>query len=194
MEIESRHDRRLQPHPVFFKIVFPILKPTMISHRHSQNHVGVERLPAAHPGSGHQVPHHPHGHQYAAVATVESLGGPHDGLHHHCHHPHHHPVYDLPESTSSRIVGRCCHGAKEVRTMRASGITMPVFGFGARWHRHAGQRRHKIPSISSPRQNRPTGGFAHRPHTGLTALTRAFPPLPATPTSLTTACWPTPVC
>ena len=23
---------------------------------------------------------------------------------------------------------------------------------------------------------------------------RAFPPLPATPTSLTTACWPTPVC
>jgi len=82
------------PLQIFFKIVFPILKPTMIS----TDHVGLERLPAAHAGAGHQeVPHHPHGHPVLPRRLWPRGAGPHDGLHHHRHHPHHPAVHHLPE-------------------------------------------------------------------------------------------------
>ena len=50
------------PIQIFFKVVFPHPEAYHDLHCYSGDHVGVERLPAAHAGAGYQeVPHHPHG-------------------------------------------------------------------------------------------------------------------------------------
>ena len=86
------------PVQVFFKIVLPIMNAHLSFGRHSRDHVGLERLSAAHAGAGYQeVPHHPHGDPVLPRRLWPCGAGPHDGLHHHRHHPHHHPVHDLPE-------------------------------------------------------------------------------------------------
>ena len=80
------------PIQLFFRIVFPILKPTMIST------AILETMWVWNPGAGHQeIPHHPHGHPVFPRRLRPGGAGPHDGLHHHRHRPHHYPVCRLPE-------------------------------------------------------------------------------------------------
>ena len=75
--------------------------------------------------------------------------------------------------------------------MRASGILMPVFslpgpfGIGT-----LGKEAFAfVDFLADAKQT-----YWQIPPATATALIRAFPPLPVTPTSLTTACWPTSVC
>ena len=86
------------PIQIFFKVVCPILKPTMISTAIFGNHVGLERLSAAHPGAGYQnLPHHPHGDSVFPRQLRQGGNGAHDGLHHDHHSAGHYSVSDLPE-------------------------------------------------------------------------------------------------
>ena len=86
------------PIQIFFKIVFPILKPTMISTAILEtmwvwNDYLLPTLVLAH----QEIPHHSYGHPVLPRRLRPCGAGSHDGLHHHCHHPHHHPVHHLPE-------------------------------------------------------------------------------------------------
>ena len=83
------------PLQIFFRVVCPILKPTMISTAILETM--WERLPAAHPGPGYQeIPHHSHGHPVFPGQLRQGGDGPHDGLYH-AHRPAGgHPVPGLP--------------------------------------------------------------------------------------------------
>ena len=76
--------------------------------------------------------------------------------------------------------------------MRASGILMPVFslpgpfGIGTLGKEAFAFVDFLADAKQTYWQILPIGPTGY--------LTRAFPPLPVTPTSLTTACWPTSVC
>ena len=62
------------------------------------NHVGLERLSAAHPGAGYQnLPHHPHGDSVFPRQLRQGGNGAHDGLHHDHYSAGHYSVSDLPE-------------------------------------------------------------------------------------------------
>ena len=82
------------PLQIFFRVVCPILK----LYRHFGNHVGLERLSAAHPGAGYQnLPHHPHGDSVFPRQLRQGGNGAHDGLHHDHYSAGHYSVSDLPE-------------------------------------------------------------------------------------------------
>ena len=67
-------------------------------YRHFGNHVGLERLSAAHPGAGYQnLPHHPHGDSVFPRQLRQGGNGAHDGLHHDHHSAGHYSVSDLPK-------------------------------------------------------------------------------------------------
>lgn len=79
--------------------------------------------------------------------------------------------------------------------MRASGILMPVFslpgpfGIGT-----LGKEAFAFVDFLADAKQTYWQILPIGPTATATALIRAFPPLPVTPTSLTTACWPTSVC
>ena len=79
--------------------------------------------------------------------------------------------------------------------MRASGILMPVFslpgpfGIGT-----LGKEAFAFVDFLADAKQTYWQILPIRPHRLRRQLIRAFPPLPVTPTSLTTACWPTSVC
>ena len=92
------------PIQIFFKVVFPILKPTMIS---------TAILETMWVWNDYLLP--------TLVLDIDPVlprrlwpcgAGSHDGLHHHRHHPHHHPVHDLPEVHHRGCRGRCCKGLR----------------------------------------------------------------------------------
>ena len=76
----------------------PDLKADDDLYRNPGNHVGLERLSAAHPGAGYQnLPHHPHGDSVFPRQLRQGGNGAHDGLHHDHHSAGHYSVSDLPE-------------------------------------------------------------------------------------------------
>lgn len=86
------------PLQIFFRVVCPILKPTMISTAILETMWVWKRLSAAHPGAGYQnLSHHPHGDSVFPRQLRQGGNGTHDGLHHDHHSAGHYSVSDLPE-------------------------------------------------------------------------------------------------
>ena len=80
-------------------------------YRHFGNHVGLERLSAAHPGAGYQnLPHHPHGDSVFPRQLRQGGNGAHDGLHHDYGAACYRAVPDLPEIYYRWRGRRCCQG------------------------------------------------------------------------------------
>ena len=89
------------PIQIFFKVVCPILKPTM----------GLERLFAAHAGAGHQdLPHDSYGDPVFPRQLRQGGDGTHDGLHHDYGAACYRAVPDLPEIYYRWCGRRCCQG------------------------------------------------------------------------------------
>ena len=98
----------LQPAADLFQSGLPHPEADDDLHCHPGNHVGLERLPAAHAGAGHQaVPYHSHGHPVFPRQLRQGRDGPHDGLHYDHGHPRHCAVPGLPEVHHRRCCGRC---------------------------------------------------------------------------------------
>ena len=101
------------PIQIFFKVVFPILKPTMISTAILETMwVWNDYLLPTLVLDIKKYRTIPHGHPVFPRRLRPCGAGSHDGLHHHCHHPHHHPVHDLPEIHHRRRCGRCREGLR----------------------------------------------------------------------------------
>ena len=129
------------PIQIFFKIVFPILKPTMISTAILEtmwvwNDYLLPTL-VLDIKKYRTIP--------MAIQYFRGLwprrAGPHDGLHHHRHHPHHHPLHDLPEVHHRGCRGRRCQGLKQGGSSHAckrhsDARLQPA---GSLRHRHAGR-------------------------------------------------------
>ena len=93
------------PIQIFFKVVCPILKPTMIST------AILERLSAAHAGAGHQdLPHDSYGDPVFPRQLRQGGDGTHDGLHHDYGAACYRAVPDLPEIYYRWRGRRCCQG------------------------------------------------------------------------------------
>ena len=110
------------PVQLFFRIVFPILKPHHDLHRHPRDHVGLERLPAARAISEYQeVPHHPMAIQYFRGGYGRVELAPMMACIIIAIVPHHHPVCGLPEVHHRGRHRRRCQGL-----MRQGGIFLCV--------------------------------------------------------------------
>ena len=93
------------PIQIFFKVVFPILKPTMIS---------TAILETMWVWNDYLLPTlvlDIKKYRTIPMAIQYFRGG--YGLHHHRHHPHHHPLHDLPEVHHRGCRGRRCQGLKQ---------------------------------------------------------------------------------
>ena len=96
------------PIQIFFKVVFPILKPTMIS---------TAILETMWVWNDYLLPTLVLDiKKYRTIPMAIRLrpcgAGSHDGLHHHCDHPHYYPLHDLPEVHHRGCRGRCCKGLR----------------------------------------------------------------------------------
>ena len=80
-------------------------------YRHFGNHVGLERLSAAHAGAGHQdLPHDSYGDPVFPRQLRQGGDGTHDGLHHDYGAACYRAVPDLPEIYYRWRGRRCCQG------------------------------------------------------------------------------------
>ena len=96
------------PLQIFFKVVCPILKPTMISTAILETMwVWNDYLLPTLVLDIKQYPYHSHGHPVFPRQLRQGRDGPHDGLHYDHGHPRHCAVPGLPEVHHRRCCGRC---------------------------------------------------------------------------------------